>query len=464
MGAVLHTLNLRLSPEQLAYIVKHAGDRFLIIDDVLWPLFARIAGQVSLERVIVVRHGEGPLPEGAPNVEGRSSASSGATIDYEAALARSTPVETFPVLDENTAAGICYTSGTTGDPKGVVYSHRSVMLHAMSVAMVDCFGLGNHDTLLPVVPMFHVNAWGLPFTAAMVGAKLVLPGPHLDAPSVLELISGEKVTISAGVPTVWMGLLAELERNRERYPLQPGLRMVVGGSAAPEAMVRAFDRFGMTLIHAWGMTEMSPLGTVSKLKPHLLDESEDLRYARRCTQGVPVPLVEVRVINEEGEVPWDGKGIGELVVRGPWVTGSYLHLPDAQQSFTPDSWFKTGDIVTIDEEGYVKITDRLKDVIKSGGEWISSVDLENALMGHPAVREAAVIAIPDPKWAERPLAVVVFKDGSHASGDELREFLAPRFPKFWLPDRFETLEAIPRTASGKFLKSALRDRFALSGS
>jgi fatty-acyl-CoA synthase len=438
-GGVVHTLNLRLHPDDLTYIVNHAGDRLLVVDEVLLPLLEKFRQRVQLEKVVVV-----PSRGGG---------------DYEALLSTATGHWTPPVLAEEDAAGMCYTSGTTGQPKGVVYTHRSNALHALSVALVDTLALSHRDTLLPVVPMFHANAWGLPHAATMVGTKLVLPGPHLDAVSLLDLMESERVTCAAGVPTVWMAILEALEKEPGRWKLAPDVRMVVGGSAAPEAMIRAFDRQGLRVVHAWGMTEMSPVGSVSQLGPDAASLSEDERYAQRARQGRPTPWVDIRAMSASGEVPWDGKTSGELHVRGPWVARAYYQNQEALDRWTEDGWFRTGDVVTIDAAGSIKVSDRSKDLIKSGGEWISSVDLENALMAHPAVKEAAVVAVPHPKWAERPLATVVLKEGAQASPAELRDFLAPRFATFWLPDAFVFVDAIPRTSAGKFLKSALRERY-----
>src|SRR5258708_7060887 len=322
---------------------------------------------------------------------------------------------------------MCYTSGTTGNPKGVVYSHRAIVLQAMAEAMPTGLDIGQQDVIAPVVPMFHVNAWGLPFTATMTGSKQVLPGPHLDPVSLLDLFEHEKVTITAGVPTIWFGILQTLERKPTSWNLTPGMRMIVGGSAASEAMIRGFDKFNLNVIHAWGMTETAPLGTVSQLKSTLSDLDEDEQYAYRARQGLQMPLVDMRAVNEQGEVPWDGQTMGELQVRGAWIASDYHNAVEPMKNWTGDGWLRTGDVVTIDPEGYMKITDRSKDLIKSGGEWISSVDLENALMAHPAVAEAAVIAIPHPKWVERPLAAVVLKPDAKATSDELLEYLAPHF-------------------------------------
>jgi fatty-acyl-CoA synthase len=444
-GGVVHTLNLRLHPDELAYIANHAGDRFLIVDDVLLPLLDKFKDKTRLEKIIVVQLTKNPL---SPQLLG-----------YEAFLESAKGELEYPSVSEEAPLGMCYTSGTTGKPKGVVYSHRAIVLHAFAASLTDTLALSERDTVLAVVPMFHANAWGIPHAATMIGAKQVLPGPHLDPESLLDLFEREEVTIGAGVPTIWLGILEELEKNPGRWKLQKGLRMVVGGAAAPESMIRAFDRHGLRVIHAWGMTEMTPLGTVSHVPRHLIGKSEDEQYRVRAMQGTPSPFVEIRAKNDDGEVPWDGKSPGELEVRGPWIAASYYNFEEARDRFTPDGWFKTGDVVTIDEDGRVKITDRSKDLIKSGGEWISSVDLENAIMGHPAVKEAAVIAVPHAKWSERPLAVVVFKDGKKASEQDLRDFLEPKFAKFWMPDAFVFTDAIPKTSAGKFKKSELRERY-----
>jgi fatty-acyl-CoA synthase len=411
---------------------------------VLFPVFERFQKEVSPRAVIVWTHGAA-APEG--------------TIDYEKMIAPEMNSFAFPNLKEGQACGICYTSGTTGRPKGVVYSHRAVVLHSLASALPDALGLSQGDVMLPVVPMFHVNAWGLPFTSTMVGAKQVFPGPHLDAGSLLDLFQREKVTFTAGVPTVWLGILDALDKNPKGWDTSTLKAMIVGGAAAPQAMIEAFDkRHGLQVIHAWGMTETTPLGTVSRIKPKLAALPEADRNKLRAAQGVAVPFVEIRSMSESGVVPWDGKSMGELQVRGPWIAKSYFQNPAEADKFTMDGWFRTGDIVTVDPEGYVRITDRSKDVIKSGGEWISSVDLENALMGHPAVKEAAVVAVAHPRWGERPVACVVLKDGSKATPLELREYLTPLFARYWLPDSFVFMAQIPRTATGKFLKTALREQ------
>jgi fatty-acyl-CoA synthase len=444
-GCVLHTLNLRLHPDELSYIINHAGDRIILVDDVLLPVYEKLRGKIGVERVIVV-----PSTGNTPR-EYES---------YEDFLKQGANAGPLPRLDENEAAAMCYTSGTTGVPKGVMYSHRSVVLHSFASALPDYFGLSQTDCTLPIVPMFHANAWGCPHAASMIGCKQVMPGPNLDAPGLLDLLEQEKVTKAAGVPTIWMSILDQLDQHPGRWKLQPGLRVLSGGSAVPESLLRAFDRHGIEIRQAWGMTEMSPLGTVCHVKSALAERADDERIAVRAKQGVQVPFVEIRAMVGDREAPWDGETMGELHVRGPWIAASYYNLPDQQERWTADGWFRTGDIVTIDPEGYVKIADRAKDLIKSGGEWISSVDLENALMGHPAVREAAVVAIPHPKWAERPLAAVVLKDGRQATADELREHLAERFSRWQLPDAIVFLAEIPRTSVGKFQKSRLREMYA----
>ncbi len=442
-GAVLHTMNPRLHPADLTYVMNHADDQVLLIDDVLLPAWERFRKDVHPRHVVVWGHGQ-PAPEG--------------TLDYEQLIEPELSQFPLPAIDEGQAAAMCYTSGTTGRPKGVLYSHRALVLHSLACALPDAIGASHSDVFLPVVPMFHANAWGVPYTAALVGAKLVFPGPHLDPVSVLELIAAERVTVAAGVPTVWLAILDALDKEPKRWDTKSLRCMAVGGSAAPQAMIEGFERrHGLHVLHAWGMTETTPVGTVCTLKPRLEELPEAERFRIRATQGLPVPFVELRVVGDSGPVPADGKSMGELHVRGPWVAASYFQNPSEADKFTMDGWFRTGDIVTMDREGYIRITDRTKDLIKSGGEWISSVDLENALMGHPAVKEAAVIGLPHPTWAERPVACVVLKEGSKATEKELREYLEPMFAKFWLPDSFVFLPAIPRTAVGKFLKSALRE-------
>jgi fatty-acyl-CoA synthase len=453
-GGILHTLNLRLHPHEIAAIVNHAADRFLLIDDVLLPTLEKCSAHASFERIIVVPYcGTAfPLPEGA--------------LNYEELLADASDDFQYPAIDENDGAAMCYTSGTTGNSKGVVYSHRALVLHSFAELGVDSFAISNHDTVLPVAPMFHANAWGLPYSCTMAGARLILPGPNVDPESVLDLIAQEHVTIACGVPTVWLSVLTALEKNPGRWKFDWPVRIVIGGSAPPERLMRALDPHNLHILHLWGMTETTPLATVGKLKRHMGDWSTDEQYEVRAKQGWPAPFIELRVMRPEGpeeksvEAPRDGETPGELEVRGPWVAASYYNSPDQAHRWTEDGWFKTGDVATIDDEGFVKIVDRAKDLVKSGGEWISSVDIENTLMGHPAVKEAAVVGVPHPKWQERPLAAVVLKDGALATPEELRAFLAQTFAKWQLPDAFVFVEALPRTSVGKFKKTALREQFA----
>jgi fatty-acyl-CoA synthase len=445
VGGVLHTLNLRLHPEELAYIVNHAGDRAVLVDESLLPLWEQIRPCVKVPIAIVI---------------GATRAVPDGDLEYEALLANAEPIGDLPDPDERDAAAMCYTTGTTGNPKGVLYSHRALVLHTLGLSQTDCMGICEADVMMPVVPMFHANAWGMPFTATMVGAKMVMPGPHLDPASIVDLFHRERVTVTGGVPTIWMGVLQFLDANPGMFDLSSMRAMFVGGSAVPRALIEAFDqRYGLKIIQAWGMTEMAPLGTTGHLPSALADATDDEKFQFRSKQGRPSPFVEIRARDEDGLVPWNGQSMGELEVRGPWVASAYYDRADCVDRFTSDGWFKTGDIVTIADDATIQIQDRSKDLIKSGGEWISSVALECALMGHPAVAEAAVIPVIHAKWSERPLAAVVLKPGASASPAELRAFLSPQFPKFWLPDAFEFIDAIPRTSAGKFKKSELRERF-----
>ena len=446
-GGVVHTLNLRLQPNDLAYIANHASDRFLIVDDVLLPLYEKFSRAVGLEKVFVVPSTGKEVP--APY------------HDYEDSLKRTGGDPSTDVLNENQAAAMCFTSGTTGKPKGVVYSHRAIVLHSFALLLRDFAGLSSRDSFCPVVPMFHVNAWGLPYAAPVAGSRIVFPGPHLDPISLLDLFEQEHVTVTAGVPTIWLGIASALQKEPGRWKLAKGMKTIVGGSAVPESLIRAFDTFGLSVVQGWGMTETAPLGSMSFLKGGLDSLSDDEKYAYKAKQGLPAPFVDARVMVAGDEAPRDGKTAGELQVRGPWVAASYYNLPESGESWTDDGWFRTGDVAVIDSEGYIKITDRIKDLVKSGGEWISSVDLENALMGHPAVAEAVVIAVPHEKWQERPLAVVVLKPDfkGKISEDGLRAFLSPKFPKWWIPDAVVFAEVLPKASTGKFDKVVLREQF-----
>jgi fatty-acyl-CoA synthase len=444
MGAVIHTLNPRLHPDELSFITSDAQDRTLIVDESLLDVFDSFSSASAFEHVIVVSR-DLAVPNGM--------------LDYEELLAQA-PAMQWPVLSERQAAAMCYTSGTTGRPKGVLYSHRSLVLHSMGAAHSDGLSVNSRDTVLLVVPMFHANAWGIPYAAALAGSALVLPGPRLDAASLLDLVEAERVTTSAGVPTVWMGVVQALDAEPARWDLSSVHELIVGGAAAPRSLMEKLESHGLKVVTAWGMTEISPLGTVCRLPECLDDAPPERQYDHRIRQGVPVPLVEIRGRAEDGAlIPWDDAAMGELEVRGPWVAASYYGNAGVDK-FTADGWFQTGDIVKIDGQGCIRICDRAKDLVKSGGEWISSVDLENSLMSHPAVAEAAVIAIPDARWGERPLAAVVLSSPGGVTAEELREHLLNEYPSWQLPDQVEFVEEIPKTATGKFKKTALRDRFA----
>ena len=445
-GFVLHTLNLRLHPNDLAYIIGHAEDRILLIDQSLLPLFEQFRGQVKLDRVIVL-NAAGAVP--------------GDLLEFEQILASADAASfTYPDLDEEAPAALCYTSGTTGNPKGVLYSHRALVLHTMAFAMKDVVGIGEDDVLLPVVPMFHANAWGFPFVGTMTGAKQILTGPHSQAEHLVNLIEREGVTVAGGVPTIWLGVLQYLDAHPGRHRLEKLRTIMVGGSAVPPSLIQGMqERHGLNIVQLWGMTEMSPLGTMCHLPSTLRDADPVKQYAYRARQGTPLPFVEIRGRGPDGLIPWDGETVGELEVRGPWVARAYYRPSEPVQTFTADGWFRTGDIVTIDENGCILLQDRAKDLIKSGGEWISSVALENAIMGHPAVALAAVVAVAHPKWQERPLAVVVVKPSCEVKPEELRAFLEPNFARWWLPDAYVFVDEIPLTGAGKFLKRTLRERY-----
>jgi fatty-acyl-CoA synthase len=436
MGAVLHTLNLRLSPSQLAFVVNHGGDRVVIADASLLPLLAAIRPQLTaLEKVIVVGSGD--------------TAGLGDTLDYEELLAGSAPLEDWPELDETQAAAMCYTTGTTGDPKGVVYSHRSLWLHSNAISAN--FRCTDADRNLPIVPMFHVMAWGIPYSAWAIGSDLLLPERFLQPQPLLSFVLQERPTFLAGVPTIFQGLLMAAQAAQADLSF---VRLGIGGgSAVPTSLMRAYQRW-FPLVQAWGMTETSPLGTIA-YPPDGMAEDDPMYWHYRAKTGRPVTGVELRITGGDGEVlPWDGVAVGEIEVRGPWITGSYYRV-DAPERFH-DGWLRTGDVGNVDELGYVQITDRTKDVIKSGGEWISSVELENQLMAHPAVLDAAVIGVTDEHWQERPLAVIAFKPGQSAEPEELRDFLTGKVARFWLPESWAIVAEIPKTSVGKQDKKVIR--------
>jgi acyl-CoA synthetase (AMP-forming)/AMP-acid ligase II len=449
MGAVCHTINPRLFPEQIAYIVNHAEDQLLFVDLNLLPAVEKLLPHFKTVRHVVAMTDRAHLPADCKIPD---------LLVYEELIADKPGAYEWPVFDERTASSLCYTSGTTGHPKGVLYSHRSTLLHAYGSALPDTLGLSARSTVLPVVPMFHVNAWGLPYSAPLVGAKLVFPGVALDGASLYELFETEGVVFTAGVPTVWLALLQYLQANKLK--LSTLKYAVIGGSAAPPAMIETFaQEFGVEVLHAWGMTEMSPLGSVNHPKAkHAMLAPADL-LAVRLKQGRPPFGVEMKIVDDAGnELARDGKAFGDLLVRGPWVTSGYFK-GEGGEVLSEDGWFPTGDVATIDPDGYMQITDRSKDVIKSGGEWISSIDLENAAMAHPEVAEAAVIGIHHPKWDERPLLIVHRKSGATVDKKELIEFLTGKVAKWWLPDDVQFVDAIPHTATGKILKTRLREEF-----
>ena len=443
MGAVLHTLNIRLFPEQLVYVANHAEDRVVIVEDSLVPLLAKVRPLLeTVEHVIVVGDGD-------------ASALASDVLRYEDLLAAERPGYAWPDVDERQAAAMCYTSGTTGHPKGVVYSHRSTWLHSLALTSGAAYGLNDRDGALLVVPMFHANAWGLPYAAWLVGADLLMPGRHLQAAPLARMIAEERPTVAAAVPTIWNDLLLYAENHPVDFS---SLRTVVcGGSAVPRALMEKFqDRHGVRIVQAWGMTETSPLAAIA-LPPKGVAAADEMPW--RAKTGRVCPGVQLRIVDDAGTpLPWDGATAGEIEVRGPWITGAYYRDP-APEKFH-DGWLRTGDVGTVDAQGFVQITDRAKDVIKSGGEWISSVELENEIMAHPDVVEAAVIGIPDERWQERPLACVVLRPGRHTSAADLHGFLAERVARWWLPERFAFIAEVPRTSVGKFDKKVLRARHA----
>ncbi len=448
MGAVLHTVNIRLAPADIAYIVNHAGDRVMIVDASCWPTLEPIRKDLpSVQHYIVMRDTPGAeIPPGA--------------LDYEALLAGARPVEAWPRLEETDAAGMCYTSGTTGEPKGAVYTHRAIFLHSMASSMTDVLGISERDVILHIVPMFHANAWCVPYAGVMNGATQLFGGPNPQPRDIVEIVHRERVTFVGAVPTVWIAIQDLLERE-PHWDISSIRAIPIGGSAAPRTLIETFEkRFRAPMLHAWGMTEMTPLGTVSRLKSYMEARPDEERYAIRAKQGYPAVCVDIRIVDDAGrELPWDGRSMGELQVRGPWVIRAYYDNPASADRFTPDGWFRTGDVATIDPEGYVQITDRTKDLIKSGGEWISSVDVENMIMSHPKVLEAAVIAVPHPRWVERPLACVVPRPGVQLDPAEILDHLRPKLARWALPDEVVLIDAVPKTSVGKFDKKVLRERF-----
>jgi len=448
-GRVLHTLNIRLFPEQLAYVANHAEDEVVFVDRSLLPLFWPLVDKLETVRHVVV------LDDGADTevpVDPR-------VHDYEELLAAATPFEgRFEIADENTAAAMCYTSGTTGNPKGVVYSHRSTVLHSLITLIADGAALSERDVLLPVVPMFHANAWGLPYGALLAGSSLVLPGPNMTPQAIAGLLERHRVTVTGGVPTIWMGMLPLLAQ----HDLSALRAILCGGSAVPKALSEAYrEAIGVPMLHAWGMTETSPIATMCTLRSHHEPLSEAERAEVRARQGQAVPLVDVRLTDPAtGELqPWDDVATGEIQAAGPWIAAEYYRGEGGGAQFTEDGWLRTGDVAAIDRYGFVRLVDRTKDLIKSGGEWIGSVELENEIMAHPKVAEAAVIAIPHPKWVERPLACVVVKPGETLTAEEVIAHLEPRVPKWWLPDAVEFIDEVPKTSVGKFSKKTLREKF-----
>ena len=447
IGAVCHTINPRLFPEQIAYIINHADDQYVFVDLTFVPLIEKMAEHCKQVKgwVLMTDHAHMPQTKLAN------------ALCYEDLINSHSDTFEWPLLDENTASSLCYTSGTTGNPKGVLYSHRSTLLHAYAACLPDALNLSARDVVMPVVPMFHVNAWGLPYSCALAGAKLVFPGAGMDGTSLFELFEKEKVSVSAGVPTIWLGLLNHVKQNNLKFSTFS--RTVIGGSACPPAMIRSFEEdFGVRVLHAWGMSEMSPLGTVCTFKGKHLELPPEQRYAIQNKQGRPIFGVEMKIVDDEGKVlPNDGRAFGDLLVRGPWICSEYFRGEGGNP--LRDGWFPTGDVATIDPDGFMQITDRSKDVIKSGGEWISSIDLENTAMAHPGVAEAAVVGVRHPKWDERPLLLVVRKAGVQLTREELIQFFDGRVAKWWIPDDVVFVDQLPHTATGKLLKTKLREDF-----
>ena len=443
-GAVLHTLNIRLFPEQLTFVVNHAEDQLIFVDRALVPLLEKLAPTFRSVKGYVVMGG---VPEDTTLEP---------VYDYEE-LVENGREEDPVTTGERSAAALCYTSGTTGDPKGVLYDHRSLVLHSFALCFADTGAVSEGDTVFVVVPQFHANAWGLPFAAVMTGAKQVFPGPFMQSEHLADLMESERVTLAAGVPTLWIALYHHLqERERDLSCLT---RMLVGGAAMPRSLIEAFEEeFGIPVLHAWGMTETAPLGSIARLKSNASDLPRDERFRLRAKQGMPPPGIDMRIVDDQGvEQPWNGEAVGEVQVRGPWVAGAYYEVPVSSTSFTEDGWFRTGDVASMDRHGFMQITDRTKDLIKSGGEWISSVELENVIMSHPGVRECAVIAIPHEKWSERPLAAAVAVEGEEELPLEaLNQFLEGKVARWWLPEAVAWLDELPKTSVGKFDKKALR--------